>query len=67
MKVMDDICKCPGNDCPIKSACLRFTMNDEAYGQVYFMQSPYDFEEGCCRFFISEDKYHKERMPPNCS
>lgn len=50
---MNDITHCPGQDCPLKDTCLRFT--SKAYGrQDYFTRSPYDFKAGYCEYYWDE-------------
>lgn len=47
-----DISMCPGQDCPLKQDCYRFTA--EVLGrQDFFAQAPYNFNNNCCEFFMS--------------
>ena len=35
-----DICKCNGNNCPVKEECFRFTAPASEFRQSYFLSSP---------------------------
>jgi hypothetical protein len=37
---MSDITMCPGNGCPIKEKCHRFTANTNEMWQSYFLDVP---------------------------
>lgn len=46
---------CPGDRCPIKQDCFRFTR--KAYGrQNYFGSPPYNFTNQTCEYFIPPPK-----------
>lgn len=47
-----DMTMCPGQNCPIKQNCSRFT--DEILGrQDFFGEAPYNFTTNSCEYFIS--------------
>ncbi|BAY11820.1 DUF2934 domain-containing protein [Calothrix sp. NIES-2098] len=47
-----DIIMCPGQSCPIKHDCYRFT--SEILGrQDFFGTDPYSFSTNSCEYFIS--------------
>lgn len=47
-----DITLCPGENCPIKQNCYRFTL--EVVGrQNFFTQIPYSSNTNSCKHFIS--------------
>ncbi|MBN3947467.1 MAG: hypothetical protein HWQ38_13745 [Nostoc sp. NMS7] len=47
-----DITMCPGQNCPLKQNCSRFT--DEILGrQDFFGEAPYNFITNSCEHFIS--------------
>lgn len=49
---MLDITFCPGEDCPIKEQCYRFTA--EHWGRVdYFAIAPYHFQSQSCDYFMA--------------
>ena len=39
---MSDITMCPGIDCPLKSACKRYTTKPHEFRQAYFLEPPYE-------------------------
>lgn len=41
---MPDISKCPGDMCPLKDHCYRFTAKDSPYAQTYLTEAPYKLE-----------------------
>jgi hypothetical protein len=45
---MPDITMCEGKDCPLKEDCYRYTAIPNEYRQSYFMNPPYNKEEGKC-------------------
>ncbi|MEO0933465.1 MAG: DUF2934 domain-containing protein [Cyanobacteria bacterium J06641_2] len=48
----DDITLCPGENCPIKQNCYRFTL--QVMGrQNFFTQIPYNSSTNSCKHFIS--------------
>ena len=51
---MPDICMCPGEDCPIKKTCYRFTAKPSEYWQSYFMTPPYSKETKSCNSYWPE-------------
>ncbi|MBD2353950.1 DUF2934 domain-containing protein [Tolypothrix sp. FACHB-123] len=47
-----DITMCPGQNCPFKQGCYRFT--SEIFGrQDFFGTAPYNLTTNYCEFFIS--------------
>ena len=47
-----DITLCPGQGCPVKENCFRFTA--EVLGrQDFFGRLPYNFDTRSCEYFIS--------------
>lgn len=50
---MPDISMCPGNDCPMKEKCWRFTATPDPWRQAFFSTPPNDGEE--CEQFWSND------------
>jgi hypothetical protein len=53
---MADITMCPGNDCPLKESCYRYTAIPNEYRQSYFITPPYDEEENKCdHYWKTED------------
>jgi len=52
---MPDITMCPGDNCPLKENCYRFTAKASEYHQSYFMEAPYDHGMKDCEhyWFIS--------------
>lgn len=53
---MPDITMCYGKDCPIAYKCYRAIANPDELWQAYFVNSPYDDEEGTCLYFWSLDE-----------
>lgn len=47
---MKDITLCPGQECPFKQDCKRYTTKGGEY-QSYFVEAPYDKEANECKFF----------------
>lgn len=51
---MPDITMCPGNSCPRKQECYRFTATPNEHYQSYFVDCPVDKnEDGSCTMFWS--------------
>jgi hypothetical protein len=48
----NDITMCPGQNCPIKQNCSRFT-NEILGRQDFFGEAPYSFTTNFCSYFIS--------------
>jgi len=48
---MSEICKCPGENCPIKEKCYRFTRLPDIY-QNYLIKEPYNTETQKCDVFL---------------
>ena len=42
---MSDITMCPGIDCPLKSACKRYTQKPHEFWQSYFLEPPFNINE----------------------
>lgn len=47
---MPDISMCPGNNCPKKEECYRFTAIPNEPWQAYFIANP-DPDGAACEFF----------------
>lgn len=43
---MPDITMCPGEDCPLKESCYRYTATPSEFRQSYFVNTPY--KDGEC-------------------
>lgn len=50
-KEMSDISKCKGDDCELKNTCYRFIVAPDPYQQSYFIEPPYQKEDGSCDFY----------------
>jgi hypothetical protein len=50
---MSDITKCNGDGCLIKDHCKRFTAIENKFYQSYFVDPPFELEEGKfdCKMF----------------
>ncbi len=52
---MSEICKCPGENCPLKEKCYRFTRAPDLY-QNYLIKVPYNTETQKCDLFLQLPK-----------
>jgi 16S rRNA G966 N2-methylase RsmD len=54
---MSDITKCGGFDCPMKDRCKRFTAPANEHMQAYFLDPPYNNNEGgfSCEMYWGEN------------
>lgn len=52
---MPDITCCPGNECPKKGTCYRFTAEPSKYLQSYFITPPYK-QDGTCEYYWQDKK-----------
>lgn len=52
---MSDITKCPGDNCPLKETCYRFTAIANTFRQFYFIKSPIKENKTCDDYW--EDNY----------
>lgn len=50
--MMSDIAACPGNYCPIKGECYRYTFSKKQDVSLYFIDTPYDHENNKCEYII---------------
>jgi len=48
---MSEICKCEGENCPLKEKCYRFTSAPDLY-QDYLIKAPYNIETQKCDLFL---------------
>ena len=42
---MSDICKCSGNNCPVKESCHRYMTESNELWQSYFAKPPGEYNE----------------------
>lgn len=42
---MSDICKCSGDNCPVKESCYRYTAEANEHWQSYFTETPGKYDE----------------------
>ena len=50
----NDISKCPGNDCPMKEQCYRYTVKPDRFQSYSDFTQDLNSEEKC-KFFISNE------------
>lgn len=53
----NDICKCQGTNCPIKSSCKRFICVADKW-QSWFVEMPCEWYENCfyCQYYLNTKK-----------
>jgi hypothetical protein len=59
---MVDVCKCEGNDCPLKEKCYRFVSHPDPIGQSYFLEPPFKIKKECTFYWPikkEKEKYYE--------
>lgn len=54
---MSDITQCPGEDCPHKHTCYRYTATRNEYRQSMFIEIPVDKETEECDYYWDNTDY----------
>lgn len=52
---MDDITKCSGEGCPLRSECHRFTRIDYYSRQSFFVEVPFNHKLETCQFIWNDN------------
>ena len=58
---MPEISKCPGNQCPVKNTCWRYTSLPSEM-QCYFIGNP-DFNNQCDFYYDDSDMPEDQKIP----
>lgn len=65
---MSELCKCPGEGCPVRDKCYRYTSEAKPL-QSYFVGNVRNSEP--CSYFIDNEKFKDDKVrhvpsrPPN--
>ena len=59
--MIDDICGCPGTDCPLKFKCQRWCETEMIAGTPYFIFVPYNKKTGTCDKLVNRETVDKNR------
>ncbi len=64
---MPDITMCPGEECPLKEKCYRFTAHPNEFRQSFFTGIPYNEDKEECEYFWDNKEYKIKKAHPSPS